>query len=351
MTETPLPIEFDPQTLKTVGVLEPSEDDRVAHTTAHPHYDFTRMQSVSYATRFSQNNTYNVYGIPSSSSITEKKLIGSIQVDEPGYMHSFGMTENYIILAEFPLVVQPADFLVRSKPFIENYRWKPERSSRFIVMNNGDGGVTGIYNTDPFFAFHHVNAFESSSNEIILDIVAYNDSSIIRSLYLDILKGDSHGKVSPPGKLRRYHIPLQTNKEVYYEILANDSMELPRINYRQYNTNDYRFVYAVGQTYDFSGRSDWPLVKVDIRERRSKVWSENDCYPGEPVFVPRPGGIAEDDGIILSVVLDSKKGNSFLLILNATSFEEIARAEAPHHIPFGFHGEYFDEIGMVADAA
>jgi beta,beta-carotene 9',10'-dioxygenase len=347
MTETPLPIEFDPRTLKTVGVLEPSEDDRVAHTTAHPHYDFARMQSVSYATRFSQNNTYNVYG---TSSITEKKLIGSIQVDEPGYMHSFGMTENYIILAEFPLVVQPADFLVRTKPFIENYRWKPERGSRFIVMNKAAGGVTGIYTTDPFFAFHHVNAFESSSNEIILDIIAYNDSSIIRSLYLDVLRGDSHGTVSPSAELRRYHIPLQTNNDVYYEIVANDSMELPRINYRQYNTKDYRFVYAVGQTYDFAGLRNWPLVKVDISERRSKVWSENDYYPGEPVFVPRPDGIAEDDGIILSVVLDSKKGNSFLLILDAKSFEEIARAEAPHHIPFGFHGEYFDEIRRVADA-
>ena len=103
------------------------------------------------------------------------------------------------------------------------------------------------------------------------------------------------------------------------------------------------------KTYDLAGRRNWPLVKVDIRERRSKVWFENDCYPGEPVFVPRPDGIAEDDGIILSVVLDSKKGNSFLHILDA--FEEIARAEAPHHIPFGFHGEYFDEIGRVADAA
>jgi beta,beta-carotene 9',10'-dioxygenase len=92
-------------------------------------------------------------------------------------------------------------------------------------MNKGAGGVTGIYNTDPFFAFHHVNAFESSSKEIILDIIAYNDSSIIRSLYLDILKGDSPGKVSPrPRELRRYHIPLQTNNEVYHEILANDWM-------------------------------------------------------------------------------------------------------------------------------
>lgn len=91
--------------------------------------------------------------------------------------------------------------MVRAKPFIENYQWKPERGSRFIVMNKEGGGVTGIYNTDPFFAFHHVNAFESS-NEIILDIIAYNDSSIIRALYLDILKGDSHAKGPPaPGEL------------------------------------------------------------------------------------------------------------------------------------------------------
>jgi beta,beta-carotene 9',10'-dioxygenase len=92
-------------------------------------------------------------------------------------------------------------------------------------------------------------------------------------------------------------------------------------------------------------RKGTPIVKVDIKERKSKVWSEKGCYTGEPVFVPRPDGVAEDDGIILSVILNSKKANSFLLVLNAQSFQEIARAEVPHHIPFGFHGRYFDEIG------
>jgi carotenoid cleavage dioxygenase-like enzyme len=29
------------------------------------------------------------------------------------------------------------------------------------------------------------------------------------------------------------------------------------------------------------------------------------------------------------------------VVLDAQSFEEVARAEAPHHIPFGFHGQYF----------
>jgi len=40
------------------------------------------------------------------------------------------------------------------------------------------------------------------------------------------------------------------------------------------------------------------------------------------------------------VVLDTRWAASFLLILNASTFTEVARAEAPHHIPFGFHGNY-----------
>lgn len=34
-----------------------------------------------------------------------------------------------------------------------------------------------------------------------------------------------------------------------------------------------------------------------------QVWQEEGTYPGEPIFVPRPGGSQEDDGILLSVVL------------------------------------------------
>lgn len=56
------------------------------------------------------------------------------------------------------------------------------------------------------------------------------------------------------------------------------------------------------------------------------------------------GARAEDDGVILSVVLDANTGNSFLLVLDAHSFEELGRAEVPHHISFGFHGEFFPKI-------
>ena len=54
----------------------------------------------------------------------------------------------------------------------------------------------------------------------------------------------------------------------------------------------------------------------------------------------RPEAEHEDDGVLLSVVLDAEAETSFLLVLDAADLSELARAQAPHHIPFGFHGQF-----------
>ena len=71
-----------------------------------------------------------------------------------------------------------------------------------------------------------------------------------------------------------------------------------------------------------------------------RVWREDHLYPGEPVFVPAPDAAGEDDGIVLSVALDADQGRSTLLVIDARSFTELARAQVPHAIPFGFHGQF-----------
>jgi beta,beta-carotene 9',10'-dioxygenase len=124
---------------------------------------------------------------------------------------------------------------------------------------------------------------------------------------------------------------------VSWEPLAEGSVELPRIDYGRRNARDYGYAYFVGAEDGWIDR----LVRIDVREGTRREWSAPDCYPGEPVFVPEPGQEAEDGGVVQSVVLDAAAGRSFLLVLDADSFEELARAEAPHHIPFGFHGEFF----------
>ena len=337
MTETPLPIEFDPKTLKTIGVFSYCDKIETGITTAHPHYNFVQNEVINYITKISRSSSYNIYKIPDGTN--SRNLISAVSAEEPAYMHSFGMTENYVILVEFPFVVKPLDLLLSGKPFIENFSWKPNKGTQFIVINRMNGELVGKYSSEPFFAFHHVNSFEKDG-EIFVDIVAYSDSSIVNSLYLDVLRGQKIDTI-PRSQLRRYRINSKDGS-VKYEVISNEAIELPRINYKQYNTMDFRFVYGIS-SYGANNFANH-LIKVDISQKTSKSWSEEDCHPGEPVFIAAPNAVKEDDGLILSVVLNASNGKSFLLILDAITFEEVARAEVPHHIPFGFLGQYYDQI-------
>jgi carotenoid cleavage dioxygenase-like enzyme len=334
MTETPLPVEFDPKTLATLG--KPKWPDKAAHgqvTTAHPHYDFATDEMVNYAAHFGPRTSYRVYAAGEVGA--PRRLIGKLPVKNPGYMHSFGMSERYVVLAENPLLVNPMSVPLSKKAFIDNYEWQPERGTRFIVMDRRTGEVQGIHQAEAFFCFHHVNSFERDG-ELVVDLVAHEDPEIIGLLQLESLRS---GGALTQTSLRRYRIALDGSGVQREDLAPGVSPELPRINYRRNNMRDYRWMYAAAN----SEAADWldELVKVDVTTGDVERWAEPGCYPGEPIFVERPGSDAEDDGAILSVVLDAKTERSFLLVLDAGSFEEVARAEAPHPIPFGFHGQYF----------
>ena len=335
MTETPLPIEFDPKSLETIGQLDYGDSLKAHATTAHPHHDSERDELVNYVARFSKSSEYVLYGLPAGASY--RRVIGRMPVKEPAYMHAFGMSARHLILAEYPLRVNPLRLALSGKPFIQNYRWRPEQGTTFQVIDRATGALRGSYGTDAFFCFHHVNAFERGEEELVVDLIAYHDPSVIDALYLD---ADGPRGEIPPTELRRYTIGLESG-EVSWEKLA-DNVELPRIDYGRRNTRDYRCAWFTG-TRGGSSFIDH-LVKVDVSDGSRVVWRAEGCYPGEPIFVPEPGAEAEDGGVILSVVLDAAAERSFLLVLDAGTMEELARAEAPHHIPFGFHGQYLGGV-------
>lgn len=66
------------------------------------------------------------------------------------------------------------------------------------------------------------------------------------------------------------------------------------------------------------------------------------CFAGEATFLPTPGGTAEDDGVLLSLVM-ARTGKSFMLVLDASSMLELARAELPYAVPYRFHGGFLPE--------
>ena len=326
MTETPIPVQFDGETLNAAGVAyEPPGQ----LTTAHPHMDRESKGMLNYAARLGPRTSYRFFLLRPGSSKPE--VIATKAVREPAYMHSFGLTPRWLVLAEFPFVVNPPRLAFSGRPYIENYRWKPELGTRFHLFDRETGKHVGPLETDPRFAFHHVNSYESNG-DVVVDVCTFPDAGIVQDLYMERLRA---GKRVAPARLERFRLEPATGT-VTTERLIEESIELPRINYPRCNERPYRYAWGVGIGSGWIDR----IVKADVTERRSTTWSEEGCFPGEPVFVGTPGANEEDDGVLLSIVLDARKGNSFLLVLGARELDELARAEVPHHIPFGFHGQF-----------
>jgi carotenoid cleavage dioxygenase-like enzyme len=326
MTETPIPVQFDAETLASAGVAyEPP-----GHlTTAHPHLDRATRGMLNYAAKLGPRTSYRFFLLRPESSKPE--VIAKKSVREPGYMHSFGLSQRWLVLAEFPFVVSPPRLAFSGRPYIENYRWKPELGTRFHLFDRATGEHRGPFETEARFGFHHVNSYDDG-DEVVVDISTFPDAGIVEDLYMERLRA---GKPVAPGYLERFRISLGA-ETVTSERLIEESLDLPRINYGRCNERLYRYAWGIG----FGGGWIDRIVKADVDERNAAVWAEDGCFPGEPVFVAAPDAEREDEGVLLSIVLDGDKGNSFLLVLDAGSLEELARAEVPHHIPFGFHGQF-----------
>jgi torulene dioxygenase len=83
------------------------------------------------------------------------------------------------------------------------------------------------------------------------------------------------------------------------------------------------------------------LIKHDnSAAQQHLLWEEHAHTPGEAIFVPDPARAEEDDGVLLTVVLNGRTGSSFLLVLDAKTMTEVARAEMDWAVPFGFHGTF-----------
>lgn len=326
MTETPIPVEFDGETLETVGVAYKPPG---LLTTAHPHLDRAGGGMLNYAAKLGPRNRYRFFRLPPDGA--KPRVVAELPVKEPAYMHSFGLTERWLVLAEFPLVVNPISIPLSGRPYIENYRWKPELGTRLTLIDREAGEATGPFETEARFCFHHINAYDDG-DRVVVDACTYRDAGLIEDLYLDRLRA---GKPIAMASLERFSIEPSSGR-VTVEGLSDEGLDLPRINYARCNERPYRYVWGTGS------RSGWfdRILKVDVKTGSSTTWSEGGCSPGEPVFVAAPGSDAEDAGVLLSVVFDSRSGRSFMLVLDAADLSELARAEAPHHIPYGFHGQF-----------
>ena len=205
------------------------------------------------------------------------------------------------------------------------------------MFDKDSGALVASRTADAAFAFHHVNAYEEGS-DLLIDVITYDDAGIIDQLYLSRLRAGE--TVNATGRLTRCIVPLDDAEPVEMVPLADEMIELPRIDYDRCAGRPYRFVWGAGRTpgrrLPRQHRAHRCREPRGAHVARRRLLSRASRYSS-----PSRAPVEEGEGVLLSVVLDARRGSSFLLVLDAHSLAEIARAECPHHIPFSFHGNFF----------
>ncbi|XP_062392291.1 carotenoid-cleaving dioxygenase, mitochondrial [Sardina pilchardus] len=384
-TETNFMHKVDPGTLETVEQVDWMKFIAVNGATAHPHTDpdgTVYNMGNSYGPK---GTFYNIISVPPERETADDTLQGAKVLcsiaptdgSRPSYYHSFAMSENYVVFIEQPIKMNVWKILtakLTGKGISDAIYWDPSLETILHLISKQTGQVSSVkYHTKAMSTFHQINAFEQDGF-LMLDLCASDDGQAITVYNLQNLRKSGEALDQVYNKMcrsfpRRFVLPLDitndtplnqnlntrpdstatavkiTNGKVFctHENLHGDDLEdfggleFPQINYNRCNTKPYRYFYGCGFRH-LVGDS---LLKMDMEGKQLKSWYQEGLFPSEPVFVPSPEAVDEDDGVILSVVLTpTEDKGTFLLVLDAQTFEELGRAEVPINIPYGFHGAF-----------
>ena len=154
--------------------------------------------------------------------------------------------------------------------------------------------------------------------------------------------------------------------------LSERHVELPVINPTR-NGRPYHFVWAactaaaaptISGSDHSSAAPPQGIVKVDVTSggERERFWvcPEPHQFVGEPCFVPRrrsaatrEGTVEEDDGYLVTFLVDGKTRDTELLVLDAAdpSSGPVARVPVGTNIPHGLRGCWAEQVSPLADSS
>ena len=331
LTETTRPIQISP-TLDGARPFRYSDRIQGQVTTAHPVCDSSSGEVINLVIQLGLRSCYHFTSWHPGSG--RRRLIASLPVRDPSYVHSFAVTPHFLVLLESPLRVNPLRLRFSGLPYIDNYRWRDTEGSQVWILERDTGRVVARHAWRPCFHFHVVNAWEEEGC-VLVDLPLYDDAAVIDGLRLAPLRA---GRSLPSSRLCRLSIPLAGGR-VQEERLMDQTVELPGLHPAwQGRRHPVAFVAASSDGVFLDS-----LVRWQEGVGASHRWRAPGCYPGEPLFVPGPGAGGDsgaDQGVVLSMVLDTARSLSYLLVLDGCDLRELSRIDLPDVVPFSFHGQF-----------
>ncbi|XP_062557482.1 carotenoid isomerooxygenase isoform X2 [Armigeres subalbatus] len=193
-TESPVIHKIDPQTLGTESKLNVSDYVGIVNHTSHPH---VMSDGTVYNLGCSVTKTgpaYTIICFPHGENMFENaRIVASVPARwkfHPGYMHTFGITENFFIVVEQPLSVSVPSMLVsqiKNEPMASSLKWFENQQTYIYLLDRDSGELKHTYHAESFFYLHIINQYEKDGH-VVLDICCYKDPAMLNCMYIDTMK-------------------------------------------------------------------------------------------------------------------------------------------------------------------
>lgn len=307
---------------------------------AHPKYDPSTGDLLNFGVAPGLRQRLLLHRFPASPG-AGRPVTRELDLPRLTFIHDFVATEaGHQVFFDVPVAFRlSASFLGLRSP-VESIESQPDGATIIRVLTGFDPEApTEQFETDACYVFHFVNGFERG-DELVVDACRmdeFPEADDVRRILWDEEAGRPLYAF-----LTRFYLN-RSSGTVRSERLSDYPMELPSINPRR-RGRSYRYAWGIA---DRPGRETSEtlhgVARFDLHAGTTDFLDRYPNFCGEPLFVPRPGDGAEDDGWLLVLTLDVTEEIARLEILDAVSLDPVARLRLPQPVHLGFHGVWSED--------
>merc|ERR1712176_373340 len=277
----------------------------------------------------------------------DRSLISHVPMNGAMYFHSFGASENFVVLPCNLKMGLPK----LGGSLIDAFQggW-----DGIHVVDRRDGSIQK-FQTDAFFHVHIANTFENATGITIdlgsFDEVPFSVHTLVTKKNLNKTERDTGGAKQ---KVERLHMhlagPLKgtvTREELG---VPGRMVDFFKINHNVWGL-PYCIYYGVEWLHNDVDYANMAILKHDVCQNKRSYWHKDNVYVSEPYLLPKGSGTTpdvEDDGLLMFLALDGVRKASDFVILDGKTMEEIAVVHLNEHIPFLAHGQFVPKAAQEA---
>mmetsp|Transcript_44552 Transcript_44552/g.123404 ORF Transcript_44552/g.123404 Transcript_44552/m.123404 type:complete len:654 (-) Transcript_44552:62-2023(-) len=279
-----------------------------------------------------------------------------------GYTHfgDFAITPRWFVLPRLPL---KADGIAAAmgKSFTDVLQEDAGGTTEFIFATRDKGGQTAgrgggkevTVPVDSVFCTEFANAYETEDGRVVADIVAADGWR-----FGPDSRGDGERPLwevedpsaRPRTRLVRYEVDPATK--------AWSKRELCDVHMGHASVNPtvcgkpHRYVFCAVSHADAASGPFAGVAKIDVQSGAVDAWRPGPTeFGSEPLFVPRAAAEAEDDGYLLTTVVDGAAGRSDMVILDARRVSQgpICRFALQGFVPAGLRACWAEGLSFTEE--